>query len=200
MMLLNPLTLRRCLGLALFAAILWGLWEVDKNGYNRATLQYQAQIVKDKAAMDKAAQAAKDAAQIKLDAQAQTLRVQETGLIMAGEKIDALTKILKGRSHAESTQYRATPTANLASLPDWIVTNGWLCDYNRAIDGSGALPEAATTTPGTDDPACQADPFSPSGTSAESILNHHIEYAAYTAKLDAQLTAVLNYFEFLKGQ
>ncbi|KAF1043212.1 MAG: hypothetical protein GAK35_02304 [Herbaspirillum frisingense] len=49
------------------------------------------------------------------------------------------------------------------------------------------------------DPACQADPFAPSGVTATQILVHHEEFAAYTRKLELLQRRWVNYSAALQG-
>jgi hypothetical protein len=185
-------------GLAVAAVIAAGVSAIDQNGYDRAEAKYLLQIAKDKAAHSKALADAAAEAKAKYDAQARNALRQSELLIAAKTTIDAQTQQLQERSKDVSTQYREQPDAALQPVPGWIVTNGWLCDYNRAI-GYG-LPGTGADASGVENPACAADPFGPSGVSAERILVHHEEYGSYCRKLEQQVDSLNAHIEFIEGK
>lgn len=185
-------------GLAITAAIAAGVSAIDQHGYDRAEAKYLLQIAKDKAAHSKALADAAAEAKTKYDAQVKNALRQSELLIAAKTTIDAQIQQLKERSKDVSTLYREQPSAALQPVPGWIVTNGWLCDYNRAI-GYG-LPNASTDTGGVENPACAADPFGSSGVSAERILVHHEEYGGYCRKLEQQIDGLNAHIEFIEGK
>jgi hypothetical protein len=194
-----PWILTRVLpGLLIAAAFAGAAWKIDANGYDRAEAKYLLQIATDKAAHNKALADAAAEAKVKYDAQLKNGLRQSELLIAAKTTIDAQTQQLKERSKDVSNHYREQPSAALQPVPGWIVTNGWLCDYNRAI--GYRLPGAGTDTGGTENPACAADAFVPSGVSAERILAHHEEYGGYCRKLEQQIDGLNAHIEFIEGK
>jgi hypothetical protein len=194
-----PWILTRLLPGLLIAAALAGVaWKIDANGFDRAKNKYELQITNDKLTHSKALQEAEIAAKARYDAQNRNSLRQSELLIAAKTTIDAQTQQLKERSKNVSTHFRERPSAALQSVPGWIVTNGWLCDYNRAI-GYG-LPGAGPDTGGVENPACAADAFVPSGVSAERILVHHEEYGGYCRKLEQQIDRLNAHIEFIEGK
>jgi hypothetical protein len=173
-----------------------GVSAIDTNGYRRAESKYQLQIVTaDKTRVEQARLADAEAAR-KRDGEARNILRLSEQLITAKTVIDTQTKQLQERAHDVSTQYRPQPDAALMPVPDWIVTRGWLCDYNRAIGYSE--PGAGAAVGGDAATACAADAFGPSGVSAERILSHHEQYGGYCRKLEQQVNVLLDHIEFVE--
>lgn len=185
-------------GLLVAALLAFISYRLDAHGYNRAETKYKAEIAATALAQSKAQLAADKEAKDRYDAQSKNMLRLSESLIDANVKVDALTKQLNERAHDVSTQYRARPDADLLPVPDWIVTHGWVCDYNRAI-GDGVL-GTGPAVGGTENPSCAADAFVPSGVSAERILEHHEEYGAYCRKLEEQVNRLIDDREFIEQQ
>ena len=178
-------------GTALLATVVIG---IDHYGYQRAESKYLLQIAKQKSDAETALKLAEAARDARYAAQNRSMLWLTEQLIAANNVIDVQKIKLQERARDVSTQYRPQPDAALLTVPGWIVTNGWLCDYNRAIDSIGyGLPQAGTAIDRTEDPACQADPFTVSAITAEQILIHHEEYGAYTQSLEQQINRLLDY-------
>lgn len=194
-----PWILTRVLpGLLVAAALTGAAWKIDSNGFHRAEAKYKLKIADNEIAQGKALRDAEIAAKARYDAQSRNALRQSELLIAAKTTIDAQTQQLKERSKDVSTHYREQPSAALQPVPGWIVTNGWLCDYNRAI-GYG-LPGAGPDADGVENPSCAADAFVPSGVSAERILVHHEEYGGYCRKLEQQIDGLNAHIEFIEGK
>jgi hypothetical protein len=71
---------------------------IDKNGYNRASAHYQAQLAQEHAALQQAAQTAREAAQRRVADQADALIQASAKLNAADQKVDALTNLLLGEN------------------------------------------------------------------------------------------------------
>jgi hypothetical protein len=187
---------------AIAVALVGSVWLIDHRadtrGYNRAEQQYKAQIADMKLSQAVDLQKAQRGEQTRRDAQSRNALRQSELLIAAKEKIDAQSKQLQERAPHVSTLYRQAPSAALQAVPDWLVTHGWVCDYNRATGDD--LPAAAAGASGTEDPSCAADPFGPSAVSAERILLHHEEYGAYCRKLEEQRDRLIGHIEFIEGK
>lgn len=185
---------------AILGGLAWGIASgvkaIDANGYTRAESKYKLQIADaDKARADEVQRADKETAQKRVDEARNILRLSEQ-LITAGTTIDTLTKHLQERVSNVSTQYRPHPDAGLLPVPGWVITHGWVCDYNRAIGYAMSGTDAAVS--GDEDPSCTADPFSRSAVTAERILVHHEDYAAYCRKLEEQVSVLLNHIDFVE--
>jgi len=186
-----------------------GIEAIDAAGYARATAEkdrvisklnadHVAAIAKITADQREEAARAEAAEKQKLDAQARNITYLSEQLIAANARTDALNKQLQERKTDVSTLYREKPGTALLHVPDWTVTNGWVCDYNRAIGYS--VPGAGAAVGGAADAACAADPFSRSAVTAERILGHHEEYGAYCQKLEQQVNALLDHIEYVEGK
>ena len=200
--LLTPIA-RAILTRVLPAALLVGavgcaVYRIDHNGYLRAETLYKGLIaVADRAAAD-AKLAAQAAAQKKYEAEAKRAFRLSVSLADANIVIDKQERQLTERAKNVSTTYRIAPSAPLLPVPGWIVTNGWVCDYNRAI-GYGLSPTGSGPS-GDESPSCSSDAFGPSGVSAERILQHHEEYGAYVRKLEQQVNRLIDHLEFIESE
>lgn len=177
-------------------------YSIDHHGYARAASEYQLKIADSELKAEKALGIAKNEEAERRSAQQRTILNLTEQLIAANQTIDAQTSQLKTRAKNVSTIYRPTPAADLAPVPGWIVTNGWVCDYNRAAGyptGDGVQQTGAAISD-TADPACQADPFAPSGVTATQILEHHEEFAAYALKLEQLIQRWADYSDALQGE
>lgn len=194
---------------ALGLGIVRGVSAIDAHGYARAVgdkdreiarlnTEHAQEIASIKARQQAEAARAEAAEKQKLAAQARNITYLSEQLIAANARTDALNKQLQERKNDVSTLYREQPGAALLRVPDWTVTNGWVCDYNRALGYS--VPGAGAAVGGAADAACAADPFSRSAVSAERILGHHEEYGAYCQKLEQQVNALLDHIEFVEGK
>lgn len=187
--------------LAALGALAWGISRgvsaIDAAGYQRAEAIYQKQIADIRTAQATEVLRTEREQRARSEAQNRNMLRLSEQLITAKTTIDAQTKKLQERGHDVSTQYRPQPGAALQPVPDWIVTRGWVCDYNRAIGYATA--GAATAVGGDAAAACAADAFSPSYVSAERILIHHEEYGGYCRKLEQQVNVLLDHLEFLES-
>ncbi|TCS38509.1 hypothetical protein EDC30_102248 [Paucimonas lemoignei] len=173
-------------------------WGLDQNGYSRAQSKYELQIATENEKRAETERIAEQKRQAKRDAEARNVLQLSGELLEAKEQIDALKNKLNERAKDVSTQYRPQPAAALVAIPQWIVTNGWVCDYDRAI-GYGVPGAAGADIGGVEIQACAADPFERSSIEAEQILRHHEEYGAYCRKLEEQLDRVLRHVDFIEG-
>ncbi|WP_435609893.1 lysis protein [Pseudomonas knackmussii] len=120
----------------------------------------------------------------------------EERFLGAQDQIATLTKQLSERIAHVSTQYRPAPGAAPVPAPRFVVTCGWLRDYNLALGAdlpapaacrSAASPEAtAWAAPGSDAELLE------SGVSAADILAHARDYGAWALANLAQLNALLD--------
>jgi hypothetical protein len=195
---MTALFMRALPGLVIAALLTVAAWAVERIGYNRAAVKYELRIANDKIKSDAALRKVELAAKVRFDEQSRNALRQSELLIAAKTTIDAQTQQLKERSKDVSTLYREQPSDALEPVPDWIVTSGWLCDYNRAIGYGLSGPDAGADSGGAENPACAADPFSPSGVSAERILAHHEEYGGYCRKLEEQIDRINAHVEFVE--
>jgi len=167
---------------------------IDSNGYNRAESEYKLQISEaDKARADESRRK-KDEDDLRRSKDEKNILKLSSDLIVAKSTIDSLTKRLQERASNVSIYYRTQSNTDLLPVPSWIVTNGWVCDYNRAIGYT--VPGTGTAVGGAESPSCAADPFSASGVTAEPILRHHEEYGGYCRKLEEQVNLLLDHIEF----
>jgi hypothetical protein len=187
-------------GLIIAAVLAFGAYKIDQHGYKRATAECSVTITKMKDDQEQADQAAAQKAKVNMDAQNKNLLRLSESLITANQQIEAQAGQLKERVHDVSTQFRLQPTAALQPVPDWVVTRGWVCDYNRAIGYGNGVPGDGTAAGGAEDTSCASDAFSPSGISAQRILWHHEQYGTYCRKLEEQLNAILDHEDFVEKQ
>lgn len=188
-------------GIAIAALVAFLGYSLDHHGYARAESEYQLKIANNELMAEKAIGIAKSEEADRRAAQQRTILNLTEQLIAANQTIDEQTAQLKSRAKNVSTVYRPAPAADLAPVPGWIVTNGWVCDYNRAAGyaaGDG-VQQAGATVEGDVDPACEADPFAPSGVTATQILEHHEEFSAYTRKLEQLQLRWVVYSDELQG-
>jgi len=179
------------------AALCGIAYVIDANGYDRAEAKYKLQASEAKKNADDALLLAQKRDADKYAAQTRSVVNLSEQLITANTTIDAQKSKLNERAHDVSTQYRPAVGAPLIAVPAWVVTNGWLCDYNRAI-GYG-VPQAGAVVSGAEDPACQADAFAPSAVTSEQILQHHEAYGAYTQKLEQLVGRLVDYATMIDG-
>lgn len=169
----------------------------DAEGFARADNMHKLQNASDAAARLQAQLEADAEARAKLDKESANVLALSKQLVVAARKIDDQTKKLNERANDVSTLYRPSPQAELTPVPGWIVTNGWVCDYNRAI-GYGYA-EDGTAVGGDDNPSCAPDAFGRSAVKAADILAHHNEYGAYCRKLEQQVDKLLDHAEYIEG-
>ncbi|BBT16242.1 hypothetical protein WP8S17C03_22910 [Metapseudomonas otitidis] len=120
----------------------------------------------------------------------------EQVLLNAQDQIATLTSQLSERITHVSTQYRPMPGAAAVPAPRFVVTCGWLRDYNLALGASLPAPaacratsgayEAAWPTPGADAELLE------SGVSAADILAHARDYGAWSLTNLAHLNALID--------
>ncbi|KAF1043213.1 MAG: hypothetical protein GAK35_02305 [Herbaspirillum frisingense] len=108
------------------------VYSIDHHGYARAASEYQLKITNSELQAEKALGIAKSQEADRRSAQQRTILNLTEQLITANQTIDEQTAQLKTRAKNVSTTYRPAPAADLTPVPGWIVTNGWVCDYNRA--------------------------------------------------------------------
>jgi hypothetical protein len=169
---------------------------VYENGYHEAESKYKLQIAADDKKRAEEAFRAKQEQEKKRLAQEENIRDLSHQLIESNAAVDVLTKRLQERASNVSNFYRAQPGSGLLAVPRWIVTHGWVCDYNRAI-GYG-LSGAGAVVRGDENPSCAADAFGRSEVTGERILAHHEDYAAYCRKLEKQVDVLLDHIEFVE--
>ena len=95
-----------------------------------------------------------------------------------------------------SNQYRPAPGAAPVPAPRFVVTCGWLRDFNAALGASVPAPAGCRAASGTQAPAWPAPgsdaELLESGVSAADILAHSRDYGAWALTNLAQLTALLD--------
>lgn len=95
-----------------------------------------------------------------------------------------------------SNQYRPAPGAAPVPAPHFVVTCGWLRDFNAALGASVPAPAGCRAASGTQAPAWPAPgsdaELLESGVSAADILAHSRDYGAWALTNLAQLTALLD--------
>jgi hypothetical protein len=199
-MISGPIVSRVVPGLILAALLAGAVYKIDERGYARAKTKYEAEISVLKLSHLSAVRNAELEANQRFVAQNHNMLRLSESLIAANATIDAQLKKLQERTRDVSTLYRPQPSAPLQSIPDWIVTHGWVCDYNRAI-GYGASPvEDSASVSGAENTSCTAEPFSASQVSAERILAHHEEYGAYCRKLEQQVDRLIRHIDFVESE
>lgn len=120
----------------------------------------------------------------------------EERLVGAQDQIATLQHQLSERIAHVSTQYRPAPGAAPVPAPRFVVTCGWLRDYNLALGADLPAPAACRTASAAEKaawPAPGADAeLLESGVSAADILAHARDYGAWALTNLAQLTALLD--------
>ncbi|MBB4819253.1 hypothetical protein HNP29_002643 [Pseudomonas alcaligenes] len=120
----------------------------------------------------------------------------EEVLLNAQDQIAALMSQLSERITHVSTQYRPMPGAAAVPAPRFLVTCGWLRDYNLALGAGVPAPAACRATSGADEaawPAPGADAeLLESGVSAADILAHARDYGAWSLTNLAHLNALID--------
>ena len=125
---------------------------------------------------------ANQAEQLFLDGQAQIQQLQ--------------SQLNQERIAHVSTQYRPTAGAAPVPTPRFVVTCGWLRDYNAALGASVPAPARCRVAAGAEAgawPSTGADAeLLESGVSAADILAHARDYGAWALTNLAQLNALLD--------
>lgn len=120
----------------------------------------------------------------------------EERFLGAQDQIDNLQHQLSERIAHVSTQYRPAPGAAPVPAPRFVVTCGWLRDYNRALGADLPAPTACRSSAGTEktawpSPGADAELLE-SGVSAADILAHARDYGKWALTNLAQLNALLD--------
>lgn len=120
----------------------------------------------------------------------------EERFLGAQDQIDNLQHQLSERIAHVSTQYRPAPGAAPVPAPRFVVTCGWLRDYNRALGADLPAPAACRSPAGTEEatwptPGADAELLE-SGVSAADILAHARDYGKWSLTNLAQLNALLD--------
>ncbi|MCY1530221.1 hypothetical protein D9M68_653990 [compost metagenome] len=123
----------------------------------------------------------------------------ELTLLNAQDQITDLKHQLSERIPHVSNQYRPAPGAAAVPAPRFVVTCGWLRDYNLALGASLPAPavcraaarseEAAWPAPGSDAELLE------SGVRATDILAHARDYGAWALTNLAHLNALIDLHE-----
>lgn len=120
----------------------------------------------------------------------------EERFLSAQDQIDNLQHQLSERIAHVSTQYRPAPGAAPVPAPRFVVTCGWLRDYNRALGADLPAPAACRSPASAEEttwPAPGADTeLLESGVSAADILAHARDYGKWALTNLAQLNALLD--------
>ncbi|NMZ73409.1 lysis protein [Pseudomonas nitroreducens] len=173
------------------------------NGKNQYDLGYStAKAQGDKALAElrdqHAQQSAKAAQDNLLEYRQQVTRANqaEERFLGAQDQIVTLQKQLSERIANVSTQYRPAPGAAPVPAPRFVVTCGWLRDYNLALGADLPAPTACRAATGTQKAAWAApgsdSELLESGVSAADILAHARDYGAWSLANLAQLKALLD--------
>ncbi|MDH0290598.1 lysis protein [Pseudomonas sp. GD04087] len=162
----------------------------------------KAKVEGDKALADLREQYANERAQVAQDnllqytQQVTRANQAEERLLGAQDQIASLQHQLSERIAHVSTQYRPAPGAAPVPAPRFVVTCGWLRDYNLALGADLSAP-AACRTASTAEKAAWPAPGSDaelleSGVSAADILAHARDYGAWALTNLVQLNGLLD--------
>ncbi|RRX92827.1 lysis protein [Pseudomonas aeruginosa] len=120
----------------------------------------------------------------------------EARFLSVQDQFTALQQQLSERIAHVSTQYRPAPGASPVPAPRFVVTCGWLRDYNHALGADLPSPAACRTAASPQEtawPASGADAeLLESGVSAADILAHARDYGKWSLTNLAQLNALLD--------
>lgn len=182
-------------GLLLAAIVILGKSQYDL-GYSTAKAQGDKALaeVRDQHAQ----QSAKAAQDNLLEYRQQVTRANqaEERFLGAQDQIATLKQQLSERIAHVSTQYRPAPGAAPVPAPRFVVTCGWLRDYNLALGADLPAPAACRATTGAQEAAWAAPgadaELLESGVSAADILAHARDYGAWALANLAQLNALLD--------
>lgn len=120
----------------------------------------------------------------------------EERFLGAQDQIATLQQQLSERIAHVSTQYRPAPGAAPVPAPRFVVTCGWLRDYNLALGADLPAPDACRATSGAQETAWPAPgsdaELLESGVSAADILAHARDYGAWALANLAHLNALLD--------
>lgn len=176
---------------------------IGKNQYDLGFSTAKAQG--DKALADlreqHAQQVAKAAQDNLLEYRQQVTRANqaEERFLGAQDQITTLKQQLSERIAHVSTQYRPAPGAAPMPAPRFVVTCGWLRDYNLALGADLPAPVAcrtATSAQAAAWPAPGSDAeLLESGVSAADILAHARDYGAWALANLAHLNALLDLYD-----
>lgn len=122
----------------------------------------------------------------------------EERLLGAQGQIASLQHQLSERIAHVSTQYRPAPGAAPVPAPRFVVTCGWLRDYNLTLGADLPAPAACRTASAAEKAAWPAPgsdaELLESGVSAADILAHARDYGAWALSNLAQLNALLDLY------
>ena len=182
-------------GIVALAMVVSGQSSYD-NGFKRAKADGDKALAELREQhADERAKAAQDSLQ-QYQQQVTRANQAEERFLGAQDQIDNLQHQLSERIAHVSTQYRPAPGAAPVPAPRFVVTCGWLRDYNRALGADLPAPAACRTTAGTEEttwPAPGADAeLLESGVSAADILAHARDYGKWALTNLAQLNALLD--------
>jgi len=182
-------------GLFAFATLIIGKNQYDQ-GYSTAKVQG------DKAVADLREQYATDRAKAAqdnlLEYRQQVTRANqaEERFLGAQDQIATLKQQLSERIAHVSTQYRPAPGAAPVPAPRFVVTCGWLRDYNLALGADLPAPDACRAASGAQETAWPAPgsdaELLESGVRAADILAHARDYGAWALANLAHLNALLD--------
>ncbi|OBY58225.1 lysis protein [Pseudomonas sp. AU12215] len=120
----------------------------------------------------------------------------EERLVGAQDQIATLQHQLSERIAHVSTQYRPAPGAAPVPAPRFVVTCGWLRDYNLALGADLPAPAACRTASAAEKAAWPAPgsdaELLESGVSAADILAHARDYGAWALTNLVQLNGLLD--------
>lgn len=123
----------------------------------------------------------------------------EQTLLNAQDQITDLKRQLSERIAHVSTQYRPALGAAPVPAPRFVVTCGWLRDYNLALGASLPAPAVCRSAPGAEEAAWPAPgsdaELLESGVRAADILAHARDYGAWSLSNLAHLNALLDLHE-----
>ncbi|WP_275629823.1 lysis protein [Pseudomonas sp. 273] len=120
----------------------------------------------------------------------------EERFLGAQDQIATLKQQLSERIAHVSTQYRPAPGAAAVPAPRFVVTCGWLRDYNLALGADLPAPDACRAASGAQETAWPAPgsdaELLESGVRAADILAHARDYGAWALTNLAHLNALLD--------
>lgn len=184
-----------------FLALLMQMWVYGQNQYDRG--HSAAQAIGDKALADLREEHQKlraDAAEQNLVLYRQQVeRANQAELVYldAQDEIGRLKQQLtQERINRVSTQYAPARGAAPVAAPRFVVTCGWLRDFNAALGATAPAPAGCRAYAGSQETAWPAPgsdaELLESGVTAADILAHARDYGAWALAIRAQLNALID--------
>lgn len=185
----------------IFAALMYLMWTYGESQYDRG---------------HSAAKALGDQAVADLRLEYQTLRADaaEQNLVLYRQQVERANQaelvfldaqdeigrlkqqLTQERINRVSTQYTPVRGGAAVAAPRFVVTCGWLRDFNAALGATAPAPDSCRAHTGSQEaawPAPGADAeLLESGVTAADILAHARDYGAWALAIRAQLNALID--------